>query len=103
MYPKDIFIKLAIRAFAILALLVLAHSVSYAQTLTAGLAQKSAQADAFRPYEKALIACGLDTARAYMTSEKLSGMLKSSGEDGFKQFLYRMRGGARDLPRRKQI
>jgi hypothetical protein len=38
-----------------------------------------------------------------MMSEKLSGMLKSSGEDAFKQFIDRMRGGTRDLPRRKQI
>lgn len=55
--------KLAIRAFAILSLPVLAHSVSYAQTLTAGQAQKLAHICLFRTYEKALIACGLDTAR----------------------------------------
>ena len=41
---------------------VLGSSVSYAQTLTAGQAQKSAQADAFLDYEKALITGGLDAA-----------------------------------------
>ena len=98
--------KMMIRAFAILAWLVLGSSVSYAQTLTAGQAQKSAEADAFLDYEKALITGGLDAATPYMTPEKLAelnGMRKSFGEDGFKQFLDRMRGGARDMARRKQI
>lgn len=98
--------KSMIRACAILVLFLFANSVSYAQTLTAGQAQKSAQADAFLAYEKALIAGGLDEARPYMTPEKLeelNGMRKSFGEDGFKQFLDRMRSGARDMARRKQI
>jgi len=98
--------KLAIRVFAILALLVPAASASQAQILKAAPAQKSAQADALLAYENALISGGLDAARPHMTPEKLddlNGMRQSFGEDGFKQFLDRMRRGARDMARRKQI
>ncbi len=98
--------KPAIRLFAILALLVLASPASRAQILRATQAQKSAQADALLAYENALVSGGLDAARPHMTPEKLddlNAMRQSFGEDGFKQFLDRIRGGARDMARRKQI
>lgn len=98
--------KLAIRPYAVLALLLLAVPASQAQILKAAQAQKSAQADALLAYENALISGGLGAARAHMTPEKLddlNGMRQSFGEDGFKQFLDRMRGGARDMARRRQI
>lgn len=98
--------KPMIRMLAILALLVLAAPASQAQTLKGGQAQKSAQADALLAYENAMITGGLEAARPSMTPEKLeelNGMLKSFGEDGFKQFLGRMRGGAKGEARRKQI
>ena len=98
--------KPAIRLSAILVLLVLVAQASQAQVLRAAQAQKSAQADALLAYENALISGGLDAARQHMTPEKLddlNGMRQSFGENGFKQFLDRMRRGARDMARRKQI
>ncbi len=98
--------KLMIRVFAVLAAIALAIPSSHAQTLTGAQAHKSAQADAFLAYENALLAGGLDAAQPYMTAaklEELNGMLKTWGEDGFKQFLDRMRGGAKGEARRKQI
>lgn len=98
--------KQMIRLLATLALLALAAPASHAQTLKGVQAQKSAQADALLAYESAMIAGGLEAARPYMTPEKLedlNGMLKSFGEDGFNQFLARMRGGAKGEARRKQI
>jgi hypothetical protein len=98
--------KLMIRVLAVLAAVALAIPSSHAQTLTGTQARKSAQADAFLAYEKALLAGGLDAAQPYMTAAKfdeLNGMLKTWGEDGFKQFLDRMRGGAQGEARRKQI
>ncbi|MBE2260463.1 MAG: hypothetical protein H6942_03710 [Candidatus Accumulibacter sp.] len=95
-----------IRVFAILLAAVLLLPAAYAQTLTGAQAQKSPQADAFLAYEKALIAGGLDGARPYMTAAKvddLQGMAKAFGDDGFKQFLDRMRSGAQGEARRKQI
>lgn len=98
--------RLLIRVLAVLAAIALASPSSHAQTLTGAQAQKSPQADAFLAYEKALLAGGLDAAQPYMTAakfEELNGMLKTWGEDGFKQFLDRMRGGAKGEARRKQI
>ena len=98
--------KLIIRVFAVLALFALSGPASYAQGLTGAKAQKSAQEYALLAYENALMAGGLEAARPHMTPDKfdeLNGMLKNFGEDGFKQFLDRMRGGARDMARRKQI
>ena len=98
--------KLIIRVFAVLVLFALAGPASHAQSLTGAKAQKSAQADGLIAYENALMAGGLEAARPHMTPDKLdelNGMLKNFGEDGFKQFLERMRGGARDMARRKQI
>lgn len=98
--------KLMIRVFAVLAAIALAIPSSHAQTLTGAQAQKSPQAEAFLAYEKSLLAGGLDAAQPYMTAAKLdelNGMLKTWGEDGFRQFLDRMRGGAKGEARRKQI
>ena len=101
--------RLMIRVLAILAAVAAVAAFApagQAQTLTGAKAQKSAQADAFLAYEKALIAGGLDAARPYMTAAKvddLQGMAKAFGEDGFKQFLDRMRSGAQGEARRKQI
>lgn len=77
-----------------------------AQTITGAQAQKSPQAEAFLTYEKALIAGGLDAAKPHMTPaklEELNGMKKMFGEEGFKQFLDKMRGGAQGEARRQQI
>ena len=100
--------KLHIRVFSLLAAIALAvfSFSSHAETLTGVQAQKSAPANAFLDYEKALLAGGLDAARPYMTPEKvddLNSMVKNWGEDGFKQFLDRMRSGAQGEARRKQI
>ena len=54
----------------------------------------------------ALVAGGLDAARPHMTPDKLEelkGMAKAFCEDGLKQFLDTMRGGAQGEARRKQI
>lgn len=98
--------KLMIRVFAILVTIIAFAPASFAQTLTGAAARKSPQADAFLAYEKALIAGGLDAARPTMTAAKvddLQGMARAFGEDGFKQFLDRMRSGAQGEARRKQI
>lgn len=98
--------KLMLRVFAVLALIALAIPASHAQTITGAQAQKSPQADVFLAYEKALIAGGLDAARQYMTPEKLeelNSMVKTWGEQGFQQFLGRMRSGAQGEARRKQV
>lgn len=98
--------KQMLRMFAVLVVLVLTSPFGQAQTLTGAQAQKSPPADAFLAYEKALLAGGLDGARPYMTPAKfdeLEGMRASFGEDGFRQFLDRMRGGAQGAARRKQI
>ena len=98
--------KAMLRVFAVLALIALAVPASHAQTITGAQAQKSPQADAFLAYETALIAGGLNTARQYMTPEKLeelNSMVKNWGEEGFQQFLGRMRSGAQGEARRKQI
>lgn len=95
-----------IRVFAILAAIAVFAPAGHTQTLTGAQARKSPQADAFLAYERALIAGGLDAARPYMTAEKvddLQGMAKAFGDDGFKQFLDRMRSGAQGEARRKQI
>lgn len=79
---------------------------AFAQTITGAQAQKSPQAEAFLAYEKALIAGGLDAAKPHMTPaklEELNGMKKMFGDDGFKQFLDKMRGGAQGEARRQQI
>ncbi len=94
------------RFLALLCLMVLLVPMGYAQTLLGAKAQKSPQADAFLAYENALIARGLEAARPYMTADKvddLQGMAKTFGEDGFNQFLERMRSGAQGEARRKQI
>ncbi|MCM8613000.1 hypothetical protein [Accumulibacter sp.] len=95
-----------IRVLAVLFAIVLAIPLARAQTLSGAQAQKSPPADAFLAYEKALLAGGLEGARPYMTPAKfdeLEGMRKSFGEDGFRQFLDRLRGGAQGAARRKQI
>lgn len=95
-----------ISVFAVLAAIALALPASHAQTLTGAQAQKSPQAEAFLAYEKALIGQGMDAARPHMTPEKvedLKSMVKNFSEDGFKQFLDKMRGGAQGEARRKQI
>lgn len=77
-----------------------------AQVLKAAQAQKSPQAEAFLAYEAALLAGGLESARPHMTPAKvadLEGMRQAFGEEGFKQFLDRMRSGAKGEARRKQI
>ena len=64
------------------------------------------QAEAFLAYEKGLIAKGMEGARPHMTAEKvedLNSMVKNFGEDGFRQFLDKMRGGPQGDARRKQI
>jgi hypothetical protein len=103
---REISMKVMIRLFALLAALALVVPGSHAQTLVGAQAQRSPQADAFLAYEKALLAGGLDAARPYMTPAKvddLQGMAKAFGDDGFKQFLDRMRSGAQGEARRKQI
>jgi len=83
--------------FAVLAASALAAPSVHAQTLTGAQAQKSPQAEVFLAYESALIAKGMDGARPYMTAEKvedLNSMVNAFGEEGFKQFLEKMRGGA---------
>ncbi len=98
--------KRMIRVLAVLIAVVVSVSVARAETLIGAQAQKSPPAEAFLAYEKALLAGGLDGARPYMTPAKfdeLEGMRKSFGEDGFRQFLDRMRGGAQGAARRKQI
>lgn len=98
--------KTMLRVLALFAAILLSVPTSHAQTLTGARAQKSPQADAFLAYEKALLAGGLDAARPFMTPEKLddlNSMLKNWGEDGFQQFLARMRSGAQGEARRKQI
>ena len=97
--------KRAIRAFVVLAAIVLTLP-AVAQTLTGAQAQKSPQAEAFLAYEKALVGGGLEAARPHMTPEKvadLQSMVKMFGEEGFKQFLDKMHGGAQGEARRKQI
>jgi len=92
--------------FAVLAASALAAPSVHAQTLTGAQAQKSPQAEVFLAYESALIAKGMDGARPYMTAEKvedLNSMVNAFGEEGFKQFLEKMRGGAQGEARRKQI
>ncbi len=93
-----------ILAMAILTLFV--ASAAGAQTLKGEAARKSPQADAFLAYEHALIEGGLKAAIPYMTPEKLAdlkGMAEMFGEEGFNEFLARMRGGAQGEARRKQI
>ena len=85
---------------------VLVAPVANAQTLTGSKAQKSPQADAFLAYEKALLAGGLEAATPTMTADKvadLKSMIQAFGDEGFKQFLDRMREGAQGEARRKQI
>ena len=92
-----------LRAFAVFALIALAVPASHAQTITGAQAQKSPQADVFLAYEKALIGGGLNAARQYMTPakpEELNSMVKNWGEEGFQQFLGRMRSGAQGEARR---
>lgn len=96
--------RLPFLATATLALLV--ATTAEAQTLTGEAARKSPQADAFLAYEHALIEGGLKAAIPYMTSAKLAdlkGMAEMFGEEGFNEFLARMRGGAQGEARRKQI
>ena len=97
--------KKSIRVLAAVALAAMA-AAAHAQALSGAQAQKSPQAEAFLAYEKALIAGGLEAAGAHMTPAKmddLKGMAKMFGDDGFKQFLDRMRSGAQGEARRKQI
>lgn len=96
--------RLSIVAAATLSLLVAIAAA--AQTLTGEAARKSPEADAFLAYEHALIEGGLKAAIPYMTPAKLAdlkGMVEMFGEDGFNEFLDRMRGGAQGEARRKQI
>ena len=98
--------KQTIFMLAALAALAFTLPASHAQTLTGAQAQKSPQAEAFLAYEKALIAGGLDGARPHMTPEKvadLQSMVQAFGDEGFKQFLEKMRAGAQGEARRKQI
>ena len=91
--------KPTIPVFAVLAAIALAVPLSHAQTLTGAQAQKSPQAEVFLAYEKGLIAQGMDGARPHMTPEKLEdlkSMVKHFGEEGFKQFQDKMRGGAHE-------
>ena len=81
-------------------------SPSCAETLTGAAAQKSAQADAFLAYEKAMIDGGLDAAKPWMTPAKvadLEGMTAAFGPAGFAEFRGRMRAGAQGEARRKQV
>jgi len=92
--------------FATAMLALVAATAAEAQTLTGEAARKSPQADAFLAYEHALIEGGLEAAIPYMTPAKLAdlkGMAEMFGEDGFNQFLDRMRGGAQGEARRRQI
>lgn len=96
--------RLPFLATATLAILV--ATTAGAQTLTGEAARRSPQADAFLAYEHALIEGGLKAAIPYMTAEKLAdlkGMAEMFGEEGFNEFLDRMRGGAQGEARRKQI
>jgi len=98
--------KPSIAVVAVLAAIALAAPSGHAQTLTGAQAQKSPQAEVFLNYEKGLIAKGLDGARPHMTPAKeddLKTMAKMFGEDGFRQFLDKMRSGAQGEARRKQI
>jgi hypothetical protein len=88
------------------AVVLFVSTAAAGQTLTGEAAHKSPQADAFLAYEHALIEGGLEAAIPYMTPAKLAdlkGMAEMFGEDGFNQFLGRMRGGAQGEARRKQI
>jgi hypothetical protein len=76
------------------------------ETFTGAQAQKSPQAETFLAYEGAMIAGGLDAASAHITPEKLEelqGMKEAFGEEGFQQFVGRMKSGAQGDARRKQI
>ena len=94
------------RSLALLAMISIAAPAAHAQTSTGTAAQQSPQADAFLAYEQALIDGGLDAAVPHMTPEKLAdlkGMAEMFGQDGFNEFLARMRGGAKGEARRMQI
>lgn len=98
--------KLAIAALSFLGAAVLGAPTGHAQALSGVQAQKSPQADAFLAYESALVKGGLEAAKPHMTPEKvadLQTMVKMFGEEGFKQFLDKMRGGAQGEARRAQI
>ena len=98
--------KPMLSALAMMAALVAVAPAGHAQTLTGSQAQKSPQAEAFLAYEKAMSAQGIEGARPHMTPEKLAemqGMVKAFGEEGFKQYQTKMRGGAQGEARRKQI
>jgi len=98
--------RLTMRMFAALAVIVLAVSAGHAQTLTGAQAQKSPQAEAFLAFEKALIASGIDAASPYMTPKKLAEMksdLKQFGEASFKQFIEQVRSLPQGEARRKLI
>ena len=98
-------IRAAFVSAALLAV-ILGVPASHAQTLTGAQAQKSPQAEAFLAYEKGLLASGMDGARPHMTAEKvadLQSMVRAFGDEGFKQFLDKMRSGAQGEARRKQI
>jgi hypothetical protein len=92
--------------FATATLILLVATTAGAQTLAGEAAWKSPQADAFLAYEHALIEGGLKAAIPYMTAAKfadLKGMAEMFGEDGFNEFLARLRAGAQGEARRKQI
>ncbi len=98
--------KQLLRIFAIVSLLGCVAPWAQAQTLKAAQAQKSVQAEAFLAYEAALLAGGLEAARPHMTPAKvadLQSLVQAFGDEGFKQFLERMRSGAQGQARRKQI
>ena len=98
--------KPTVRVLAFLAAIALISPASHGQILTGAQAQKSPQADAFLAYEGALLKGGLEAAKPHMTPEKtmdLEMMRKVFGDEGFKQFLDKMRGGAQGEARRSQI
>ena len=98
--------NLAVAALAFLVAAVLSSPAGHAQTLSGAQAQKSPQAEVFLAYEAALLKGGLEAAKPHMTPEKVADlqmMVKMFGEEGFKQFLDKMRGGAQGDARRAQI
>ena len=98
--------KTNIAAIAFIAAVAFSSATCFAQVLTGAQAQKSPQAETFLAYEKALLSGGLDAARPHITPEKvkdLQTMVKMFGDEGFKQFLEKMRSGAQGEARRKQI
>jgi len=98
--------RTVLQVFMAAAVLMVVQAAAQAEMLKGAKAQASPQADAFLAYETALQKGGLEVAEPYMTPAKvqdLQAMKAAFGEDGFQEFLRRMKQGAQGEARRKQI